>query len=312
MAVPGEMAPDWVTCGASVTGTDHRRRGLGCDDAYSVGAIGDFVVAAVADGAGSVTGTSAWGAYAACRSVLDDALQSGVMHDFACGETEFADRLIRWLFDRALDRVTRQSEIMGLDLQFLATTLSVAVANRTRAAFGQIGDGVIAAEQGGAIRSILVDAKNDYANVTTFLQSDGALSESLRTTVLGDVTAVALSTDGMRYKITDVATGGAYEPFFRDSWRHVRSGASGAQLAALLAGIEDDQTGDDKTVVLAASRTGGDPSALTMQTPIREHSPPPAAVALAAPDRVDAVEPTVPLPNGRHRARRPMRRRPRS
>ena len=99
-SVPGQVATEWVACGASVTGTDHQRRGLGCDDAYSFGVVGDFVVAAVADGAGSVTGTSAWGAHAACRSVLDDALQPGVIRDFHSGGTDDADALIRWLFDR--------------------------------------------------------------------------------------------------------------------------------------------------------------------------------------------------------------------
>ena len=66
--------------------------------------------------------------------------------------------------------------------------------------------------------------------------------------------AFALSTDGMSYKITNVATGEAYQPFFRGSWEHVRAGVSSANLTALLRGIEDDQTGDDKTMVLAALR----------------------------------------------------------
>ena len=38
---------EWMACGASVTGEMHQRRGLGCDDAYSYGVAGDFVVAAV-------------------------------------------------------------------------------------------------------------------------------------------------------------------------------------------------------------------------------------------------------------------------
>lgn len=60
---------EWAVCGASVAGSEHLRRSLGCDDAFSYGHVGDFIVAAVADGAGSVSGTSAWGSYIACQAV---------------------------------------------------------------------------------------------------------------------------------------------------------------------------------------------------------------------------------------------------
>ncbi|BCI50916.1 hypothetical protein NIIDNTM18_01940 [Mycolicibacterium litorale] len=241
----------WRACGASVTGEEHLRRGLGCDDAYGYGIVGDFVVAAVADGAGAVTGTSAWGAYTACQSVLTDALQAEFIAGYRAGAMDDADPLIRWLFRNALDRVTRQAHALGLDPGLLSTTLCVGLADPHMAVFGQIGDGVIAVEQAGRIESMLVEQKADYANTTSFLQSDNAFEDSLRTAARTGVTAFALSTDGMTYKITDVATGAAYEPFFRDSWHHVRAGADAVEFAALLRGIRDDQTGDDKTMVLA-------------------------------------------------------------
>lgn len=243
-------APRWAVCGASVTGQEHERRGLGCDDAYSYGVAGDFVVAAVADGAGAVTGTSAWGAYAACQSVLADGLHPAFVDSFRSGN---AEQLMRRLFENALNRVTRQATALGVEPMRLSTTLCVAVADRARAVFGQIGDGVIAAElHDGRIGSLLIEEKDGYANTTSFLQSDRAFDESFRTQSVDGVTAFALSTDGMSYKITDIVTGEAYEPFFRDSWQHVRAGARTDQFAALLRGITDDQTGDDKTMVLAA------------------------------------------------------------
>lgn len=246
---------DWAACGASVIGSMHRQRGLGCDDAFSYGIAGDFVVAAVADGAGSVSGTSAWGAYVACQSILNDAMQPAFFQGFRSATTENADKLVRWLFDGALCRVRRQAEVMNLDVGLLATTLCVGVANREMAVFGQVGDGVIAVESPDRIETLLIEHKDEYANTTSFIQSDRALDEAFRTVTRTGVTAFALSTDGMSYKITDIATGQAYEPFFRDCWRHVRAGASPNSFAALLGGIEDDQTGDDKTMVLVA---GGD------------------------------------------------------
>ena len=134
----------------------------------------------------------------------------------------------------------------------LATTLCVALATPKLTLFGQIGDGIIASEKDDVIATHLIEEKSEYANATWFLQSDGAFEESFRVSALAGLTAFALSTDGMTYKITDITTGQAYEPFFVGSWQHVLSGASAADFAALLRGIKDDQTGDDKTMVLAA------------------------------------------------------------
>lgn len=279
----------WSACGASVTGAMHQQRGLGCDDAYSYGVAGDFVVAAVADGAGSVSGTSAWGAYVACQSVLGDALQPTFIESYRKATAEHAQKLLRWLFDGALQRVQRHAHATGLDVALLSTTLCVAVANWDKAVFGQVGDGVIAAENDEQIESLLIERKDEYANTTTFIQSDHALDESLRTAVCADVTAFALSTDGMSYKITDIATGDAYQPFFRGCWQHLRSGAGSTSFAAMLAGIEDDQTGDDKTMVLAALRDVGDRAGVV----ITESSPPPQA---GAPNPVDSEGRTDPLP----------------
>lgn len=242
----------WTACGASVVGSEHRRRGLGCDDAYSYGIFGDFLVAAVADGAGSVTGTSAWGAYIACRGVLKDAMNPEFVDRFRSGSTAEAMQLMRSLFVGALQRVHRQAAAMGLDSAWLSTTLCVAMADSNLAAFAQVGDGVIATERGEVIKTSLTQRKDSYANITSFLQSERALDDSLRIICQSEVTAFALSTDGMSYKITDVATGAAYQPFFRGSWQHLRAGARSEQLRQMLGSIKDDQTGDDKTLVLAA------------------------------------------------------------
>lgn len=279
----------WSVCGASVTGSMHQQRGLGCDDAYSYGVAGDFVVAAVADGAGSVSGTSAWGAYVACQSILGDALQPAFIESYRKATAEIAEKLLRWLFDGALQRVQRHADATGLDVAMLSTTLCVAVANWDMAVFGQVGDGVIAAENDEQIESLLIERKDEYANTTSFIQSDHALDASLRTAVYTDVTAFALSTDGMSYKITDIATGDAYEPFFRGCWQHLRSGAGSTSFAAMLAGIEDDQTGDDKTMVLAALRDADDHA----DGIITESSPPPQAGAV---DHLDSERRTDPLP----------------
>jgi hypothetical protein len=186
--------------------------------------------------------------------VLFDAMETAFIRDFGRTSPADGDALMRWLFEGAVERVARQAEALRLDVTRLATTLSVAVVDRDRAVFGQIGDGIIASECGDEIKTLLVEEKDDYANATWFIQSDGAFEQAFRTTSQVGVTAFALSTDGMSYKITNVASGEPYEPFFRGSWQHVRTGVNSANFTALLRGIEDDQTGDDKTMVLAARR----------------------------------------------------------
>ncbi|WP_179476127.1 PP2C family serine/threonine-protein phosphatase [Mycolicibacterium vinylchloridicum] len=272
----------WAACGASATGSEHLRRGLGCDDAFGYGTTDDFVIAVVADGAGSVTGTSAWGSYAACQSVLHQTMTHSFMSSFRSAGLEDADAMMRWLFEGALGGVTRQAGAIGVPLSQLATTLCVAVSTPTLTVFGQIGDGVIASESQRGIETHLIEEKTEYANATWFVQTDGAFEESFRTSAHTDLTAFALSTDGMSYKITNIVTGKAYEPFFAGSWQHVRTGASAADFAALLRGIEDDQTGDDKTMVLAALRWADDefhPSARPVQTTIVSSAPPSNASA---------------------------------
>ncbi|MBN3458851.1 protein phosphatase 2C domain-containing protein [Mycobacterium sp. DSM 3803] len=291
---PGHWA--WAVCGASVTGQMHLKHGMGCDDAYCYGVTGDLVVAAVADGAGSVSGTSAWGSYVACQTVLRNALRSGFGRNFAADPSKHPAQM-RWLFEQALAQVGKRAEAMKLELPLLSTTLSVVVANRNHAMFGQIGDGVIAVETERGIGTLLIEPKNEYANTTWFLQSDNALETSFRTITLAGVTAFALSTDGMSYKITDIATGEAYIPFFRGSWEHVRAGASSAHFASRLRSITDDQTGDDKTMVLSALRWETDefyPSARPVQA-VAVGSPAPKFVR--PPDR-NAIPVDVP-PAGR-------------
>jgi hypothetical protein len=291
----------WLACGASVTGSEHERRGLGCDDAYGYGIVGDFVVAAVADGAGSVSGTSAWGSYAACQSILTDALAPRFVRDFQAAPAEHGQTLMRWLFDCAVNRVSEHADAMRVDASRLSTTLCVALAGRDHAVFGQIGDGIIATENEGRVETLLIEPKSDYANSTWFLQSDDAFEQSYRTAMQLAVTAFALSTDGMSYKITNVATGGAYEPFFRGSWQHLRSGASADKFAALLRGIEDDQTGDDKTMVLVASGASGEHAASDPTRPIVSCSAPPRGWSMPVPEP-HAESATDPVPaEGRRR-----------
>lgn len=244
----------WTVCGASVAGEAHVRHGLGCDDAFAYATTGDLVVAAVADGAGSVTQTSAWGAYTVCDRVVTTVLSPVFLDwidDVVRGE-ESAERPMRWLFEQALGALQARARYTGQPLGELATTLAVAIATPRLAVFAQIGDGIIALRDEDGVRTVLVEEKGEYANLTWFVQSRDAFTASFRVHTATGVDAFALSTDGMADKITDTAGGAAFVPFFAGAW--AATGANEldqAQFEAWLREIPDDRIGDDKTVVLA-------------------------------------------------------------
>jgi hypothetical protein len=94
-----------------------------------------------------------------------------------------------------------------------------------------------------------------------FLTAPDALDHLKVFTACEDpVRSVALSTDGLRYKVLDdLQATRPFEPFFRDSWTYARSaGPSSAAIESFLRDV-DDQTGDDKTLVIAARDFAGDP-----------------------------------------------------
>lgn len=287
---PGRGSWQWSACGASVTGSEHVRKGLGCDDAFAFGHVENFIVAAVADGAGSVSGTSAWGSYIACQAVLNLAMRKNFVNKFDRASADEADEIMRWVFNGARAGVAKRAEAMGLPVGLLATTLSVAIGTGDLLILGQIGDGIMATEGDDGITTHLIEEKDEYANATWFLHSDEAFEQSFRTTTRAGVTSFALSTDGMSYKITDIVTGRPFEPFFKGSWQRVRTGADASDFAALLRGIEDDQTGDDKTMVLATLDWVDDAYYPSARPVIRRDvsspapPPPPAARARVAAD----------------------------
>ena len=71
----------------------------------------------------------------------------------------------------------------------------------------------------------VASTRPEYANETTFVTGTDALAELRVDTLREDETdAIALSTDGLRYKILDdLATYRPYEPFFEDLFAYAGS-----------------------------------------------------------------------------------------
>jgi len=243
----------WRILAGSATGSTHLAQGRGCDDAYGWSVHNDLTVLAVADGAGSRPGTSAYGAFIAVQSVLAwaDAQGSGRV---AANDTD--EPRLKCAFQAALATLLSEADRLGLRPGLLATTLSVALIGPQTVEFGQVGDGIaVLGSDDGSVRAVAKSDRFEYANETVFLTSHDALEAHLQCEVvdLNEIESIALSTDGLRFKVLDdLQSGKPYAPFFVSAWEYAHTeGASGKQISEFLANVDDDQSGDDKTLVLA-------------------------------------------------------------
>jgi hypothetical protein len=251
-------AAAWRLLGGSVTGSMHRRQGRGCDDAFGWHVDEAVVVAVTADGAGSRPATSAFGAFTAVQAVLAAAADWHDVRD--------ADDAVERLFHAALSAVDDAAHGLGVAPGLFATTLSVVVIAGGRVAIGQVGDGIAVHGAGDAVEAVAVGERPEHVNETVFLTTPGALSEHLRTFSTGAdaVDALALATDGLRYQVLDdVPTNRPFAPFFRAAWAYARrTDATPEAVTAFLDEVED-QSGDDKTLVLAVRDRSGTAPATT-------------------------------------------------
>lgn len=251
------------TVGARVTGPSHAAAGFGCDDAFAWRQFGDSVqVLAVADGAGSVTGTSAWGSWAATQFVVSEDISANLVMDLvaAVSDSVKVEKLLRILFLGALQRVAYQGSRLGIPLKLLNTTLAVAVLTPVQAWVAEIGDGIIGVPWEGKAKTILVEEKGDGpASDTYFLQLLGSSPDHLafRCVALDPISAIAMSTDGLRYQLTRTTDNySAFPGAFEALWKNAARGWPEAKLSEFLASIpvESDPPGDDKTLLLAVRK----------------------------------------------------------
>jgi hypothetical protein len=230
----------WHALAASVEGSGHRARGIGCEDASSVEVLDDgTLLMAVADGAGSAP-RAAEGSTRAVAAAME-AMRSGV-------DLEVVVEGAR----RSLEPV-----VMGERLGDRATTLLVVRAVGGAIETGQVGDGAVVVRRHGILEVVAADDKGEYLNETCFLTSDG-WRDALRVARVADdgVDSIAVMTDGLQLVALDLATGTPHAPFFEPFFAFAAGGGEVAQLEAFLA---SDRVGErtDDDVTLAVATLGG-------------------------------------------------------
>jgi hypothetical protein len=245
----------WRVAAASVQGAAHVRAGTPCQDAHRWSALrGGWLVAAVADGAGSAP-LAETGARIAADTVVDrvrDALAADGGADLAA--------VLESAFRAALEAVRAEAEGRGVDPSDLATTLAAAVATPARVVAAQVGDGaVVVRAPDGSLHAPTADAapRGEYLNETVFLTSPGAL-EALRVAAWDAAPShLALLTDGLQLLALRMPGGTPHAPFFEPLFRFAAEAPdpehASERLRAYLAGPRVAQRADDDLTLLLAA-----------------------------------------------------------
>lgn len=232
----------WRALTASVPGSGHRARDVGCEDASSVVVPDEGgLLLAVADGAGSAR-LAAEGS----RRAVDAAMA-------ALGEgLDLCDVLAR---ARDALEPTDDEAADGVVLGDRATTLLVVRVDEVGGVIetAQVGDGAVVIRSAGELEVLAADSKGEYLNETCFLTSERWAEEArVARRPLEGVDALAALTDGLQLVALDLATGAPHVPFFAPFFSFAASDGEVAALEQFL-GSERvaERTDDDVTLAVA-------------------------------------------------------------
>ncbi|MCU0784620.1 MAG: protein phosphatase 2C domain-containing protein [Verrucomicrobia bacterium] len=249
----------WAAVSASVIGTSHEATGAPCQDACHVLRlrIGDeeVLLAAIADGAGSAS-HSQIGSSEAVQHLLKLVAQPALILA-NINQDEF-----RGWYEAVLEHLKSVAGREGTSVSELACTLLLAVVWKGGAVFGQIGDGAWVLEKDGALVAGTWPETGEYANVTVFLTTQGALDHLQFQRIEGKISGVAGFTDGIQSIVLNYGNKTPHAPFFNAVLSPLRNSADETELTVplqqmLASEVITSRTDDDKTLVLAVWREPG-------------------------------------------------------
>jgi Protein phosphatase 2C len=166
----------WRTAAASVIGTSHVKSEQPCQDFSQCVTIGDTLICAVADGAGSASLSDVGAKIAVTRFIDTFGTASEIDH---ASMAQWLDSLVNYLGQEANDR---QAETRDY-----ACTLLGVIAMPNHTFYFQIGDGAIVvpsyeagAYDWGAYDWVFWPQNGEYANLTNFATQRNAKHERIR------------------------------------------------------------------------------------------------------------------------------------
>ena len=241
----------WSVLGERVAGTSHLAGGTPCQDAFRFSQFGqanDWLLIAVADGAGSAS-QSEIGASLACAEFVRQA-------DSLIVNGEFNRDGVINLFNTVRTRLITEAQHLQVNPRELACTSLLAVVGPDTATFAQIGDGAIVFSDGQEYHTAFWPEVAGYANETDFL-TDEKFAAALRIDSKSiAVSEIAMFTDGLQRLALDYATRMPYPPFFKPLFEGLRDAPNQSLLSEPLQAFLNSprvngRTCDDKTLVLA-------------------------------------------------------------
>jgi hypothetical protein len=249
------MTGGWKYAAASVIGTSHLSSPNSiCQDAHCCvyDCDADRLICVVSDGAGSAS-HSERGSRLACDLVCDRVLTSDAE---AVHTRRFALQTLEAIRTSILNAAVQEN----LRVREFACTLLVALVNRDRATFWQIGDGAICFRlpSEDSFRFVFWPSKGEYANVTSFITDENSPDELEFDSVASSLADVALFSDGLERLALDFTSGEAHTRFFAGFFPHLYRESAGhlieiEQKLTDFLGSEriNSKTDDDKTLILA-------------------------------------------------------------
>jgi hypothetical protein len=239
-------APIWRCARACVAGSAHLAQGRPCEDASAVVLLGGMFIAAVADGAGSVS-RAREGAQCAVNAAtahltlrLQDALPDS---EAACAD------LLREAMQSACEAL---QQLAGHDPpDELATTLLLTLVTDRWAGTLQVGDGAVVYRlDSGELQLVTRDGQGEFFGETYFLTSPEHVAQAHVSVVPAmHVTGVALCTDAIEHLSIMRMPRSPHAPFFAKAFGFP-DGPNEALESYLSSERVTELTPDDKTLVV--------------------------------------------------------------
>jgi hypothetical protein len=163
----------------------------------------------------------------------------------------------------AREAVLTEAERHGSEPRELASTLLVVVVGPSGGGALQIGDGVIVVSDGAnGWCWVFWPQRGEYANTTHFLTDEDAAERLQLEPFVGQVTDVALMTDGLESLALHYASKSVHEPFFHGMFQPLLDADGAEEINRLSASLErflsservGSRTDDDVSLILATCR----------------------------------------------------------
>lgn len=271
--------PVWRILGASVTGTDHRKKGRNCDDKHAHRSLDNgSVLLAVADGAGSALRAAEGAAYVveeacdAARRLITEKSEPAnpqewknvlrtIVEEVRAGlEKQCVSNEVGTFRTSDITSETAHGErstvkVPDKTLREFATTLQCVIITPQWLAAAQIGDGAIVIQHtDDKVEAVTWPDHGEYVNQTSFITEANYLDKIQYVSIpYDDIQGIALFTDGLEMLALEFAAKKPYEPFFTPVFKFAAdSNSRNEDLQAFLDSASIcERTGDDKTLLLA-------------------------------------------------------------